>query len=373
MRPNLPSLSRRLLTRSTLIWMCMLTCFTTVAVAAEKKEEAEYVPTLLELREPAIRLLQIATRDEDEFLRANAIEAMQSAPDRVLPIAQLGLDDEHPVVRFTALVTIGKLRLRELGPAAMRLLDDPDPSVRAAAMFAARNCGEEVDISEMSEMLASPNPSVRSNVVMLLGMMGDPSALPMIEAQAKVPMLNQRVDNLRLTLVRVQIAEAQVRLGDAEALSPLRAAAYSQYDEVRVLAVTMLGRLRDVSAETSLMAMVEREDQPVELRLAAAVSVSEFGGRAAIRILLDKADFVLLACGSDNPVLRSQAVITAGALDSARQRIYRELLPSDPPNIWRLFEDNSMVAAMGRLMEDPHPQVRVSAAAAVIRTLHAQP
>ncbi len=372
MRPNLPSLSRRLLTRSTLIAMCMLACFTTVAGAAES-DQADHVPTLSEMREDAIRLVQIATRDKDPFLRANAIEAMQSVPDRALPIAQLGLDDEYPVVRFTALVTIGKMRLRELGPAAARLLDDPDDSVRAAAMFAARRCGQEADISEMAELLASPNPSVRGNVVMLLGMMGDTSALPMIESQAKVPMLNLRVDNLRLTLVRVQIAEAQVLLGDAEALSPLRAAAYSQYDEVRVLAVTMLGRLRDASAETALMAMVERRDQPVELKLSAAEAVSHFGGRAAVKILLDKSDFVLEACGSDNPVLRSQAVITAGAMDSARQRIYRELLPSDPPNIWRLFENNDMVAVMGRLMEDPHPQVRLSAAAAVLRALHDRP
>ena len=240
------------------------------AVHAGDSTETDTTPTLGDLREDAIRILQVAARDPDPFLRANAIEAMQNVPDRALPLAQIGLDDEHPVVRFTSLVTIGKMRLRELGPAAVRALDDPDPSVRAAAMYAARRCGQEVDISEMAQMLASPNPSVRSNVVMLLGLMGDRSALPMIDAQAKVPMPSRRVDKLRRTIVRVQVAEAQVLLGDADAISPLRAAVFSEFDEVRVLAVTMLGRLRDASAETALMAIIERKDEPIELKLAAA-------------------------------------------------------------------------------------------------------
>ncbi len=347
---------------------CLLACAVSVSVAGTTPN-GDGTPTLLELREDAIRLLQVSARDADPFLRANAIEAMQSVPGRALPLAQIGLDDEHPVVRFTSLVTIGKMRLRELGTAAVRATHDPDPSVRAAAMYAARRCGQEVDISELAQMLAGPNPSVRSNVVMLLGLMGESSALPMIDAQAKVPMPNQRVNKLRRAIVRVQVAEAQVLLGDADAISPLRAAAFSEFDEVRVLAVTMLGRLRDASAETALMAIVERKDQPIELKLAAAEAVSHIGGRAAIKELLQQSSMVRQSCSSDNPVLRAQAVITAGALESARARVYRELLPSDPPYIWRLFEDTSLTADMGKLMQDPHPQVRLSAAAAVLRAL----
>ncbi len=345
--------------------LCLLAC--TPSLNAAGSDESDAPPTLRDLREDAIRVLQIAARDQDPFLRANAIEAMQSVPDRALPMAQIGLEDEHPVVRFTSLVTIGKMRLRELGPASLRAVHDPDPSVRAAAMYAARRCGQEVDISEMAQMLASPNPSIRSNVVMLLGLMGEPSALPMIDAQAKIPMPNQRVDKLRRSLVRVQVAEAQVLLGDPDAISPLRAAAFSEFDEVRVLAVTMLGRLRDASAETALMAIIERKDQPIELKLAAGEAVSHIGGRAAIKDLLQQSNVVIQSCGSDNPVLRAQAVITAGAMESARARIYRELLPSDPPYIWRLFEDTSLVATMTQLMQDPHLQVRMSAAAAVLR------
>lgn len=325
---------------------------------------------LVDLRDPAIAQVQASARGDDPFLRANAIEAMQSVPGRALPLAQLGLEDEHPAVRFTALVTIGKMRLREMGPAAVRKLDDPDPSVRAAAMFAARRCGQaDVDISEMAKMLVSPDPSLRSNVVMLLGMMGDVSALPMIEAQAKVPMSSRRVNDLRQAIVRVQIAEAQILLGDDEAVSPLRAAVFSRYGEVRVLAVTMLGRLRDQSMEAALMGIVQRDNQPIELRLAAAEALSHIGGRATIKQVLDQAGFVIQICGSNNPVLRAQGVITAGALESARARVYRLLMPSDPPSIWRLFEDMRFVDAMARLLDDPHPQVRLSAASAVLRTL----
>ncbi len=345
--------------------LLVLTCAALPCLGADKDSPL----SLDDLREKAVAQVQTAARGDDPFLRANAIEAMQSMPERALPFAQLGLEDEHPAVRFTALVTIGKMRLRELGPAAGRMLDDPDDSVRAAAMFAARRCGEDVDISEMSTMLASFDPSLRSNVVMLLGMMGDQSALPMIQAHAKIPMPSHRVDELRQTIVRVQFAEAQVLLGDWDAVSPLRAAVFSQYGEVRVLAVTMLGRLRDTSIGAALVGIVRREDQPIELQLAAAEALSHIGKRATIKELLEGSGFVIQACGSDSPVLRAQAVITAGALERARGRVYRQLMPSDPPAIWRLFEDTRYIQALSRLLEDPHPQVRLSAAAAVLRAL----
>lgn len=358
--------------RLSLLMLCLLVCglasCSTQAIA-DARNDTDAPVTLIELRDDAIDLVQAASREEDPFLRANAIEAMQSVPERAQPMAQLGLDDDQAVVRFTALVTIGKMQLRDLGPAAKRLMDDPNASVRAAAMFAAKRCGMDVDISEMAELMASPDPSVRSNVVMLLGMMDDPSALPMIQAQSRVPMPNQRVDKLRRALVRVQVAEAEVRLGEQDALSPLRAAAYSEFDEVRVLAVTMLGRLRDASAETGLMAMVEQKDKPIELRLAAAAAVSQIGGRATVKRLMEDTGYVVEACGSDNPVLRGQAVMTAGSLDTARRRIYKQLLPSDPPKIWRLFESRDMVDLMARLMADADPQVKLSAAAAVLRDI----
>jgi len=352
-----------------MLWIgLVLMAFTAVAPASDF-DEAQGPNTLFELREDAIRQVRDSAKERDPFLRANAIEAMQSLPDRALPLAQLGLEDGHPAVRFTALVTIGKMRLRELGPASLRLLDDPDDSVRAAAMFAAKRCGQDVDISEMAQMLASPNPSLRSNVVMLLGMLGDPSALPMIESLAKVPMPSQRVDELRQTIVRVQVAEAQVLLGDQDAVSPLRAAVFSRYGEVRVLAVTMLGRLRDASIEAALMGMIERKDQPIELKLAAAEALSHIGGRATIKTILEQSEFVTMAGGSDNPVLRSQAAITAGALEIARTRVYGELMPSDPPQVWRLFEDRGHLRLLATLLQDPHPQVRLAAAASVLRAL----
>ena len=97
----------------------------TPGIAANESGADKPVPSLLELRESAIRIIQAAARDEDPFLRANAIEAMQSVPSRALPLAQIGLDDEHPVVRFTSLVTIGKMRLLELGRCVPRKTRTP--------------------------------------------------------------------------------------------------------------------------------------------------------------------------------------------------------------------------------------------------------
>ncbi len=103
-------------------------------------------PTVDELmREAEPRALQVildATNSEEAELRANAVEAAQAMPGRALPIAQIALEDPNAAVRFTALVTIGKLGLEPLGDASLRMTRDSQPFVRAAALYAAKRCGK---------------------------------------------------------------------------------------------------------------------------------------------------------------------------------------------------------------------------------------
>ncbi len=230
---------------------------------------------LLANRERAIQQILTSARGQDPFLRADAIEAAQSLPDRVVPMLQLGLDDAQPAVRFTALVTIGKLHLSTMAPAAQRLLSDKSDSVRAGAIFALRACGKKVDATPLAVMLTEQDLGVRSNVAMLLGLLGDPSAVPMLKDMATVPVL--KASQGAEAVERIQIAEAMVKLGDPEALGVVRASCYSPFDEVRVLAVQIIGRTGDHRMERGLAAMLDRP--PIELQLAAAEGACQAGAR----------------------------------------------------------------------------------------------
>jgi HEAT repeat protein len=232
----------------------------------------------------AIDEVLAAARGDSAELRMNAIEAIQPVPDRALPLAELGLADDNPAVRFAALSTVGKLQLDSLAPRARELAqnEDQDPSVRAAAMFAAHQCGLDIDISPLAGLLKSEDPTVRGNVAMLLREMGNPSAIPMLEevAEDNLPKANPA----RETVVRVQVAEALVELGQEEALDPLRAAMYSSYMEARVLAVTVLGKLGDEKMVPALQEMLDHP--PIELQLAAAKALARLGHDRGPEVLM---------------------------------------------------------------------------------------
>ncbi|MEE9212150.1 MAG: HEAT repeat domain-containing protein [Phycisphaeraceae bacterium] len=289
---------------------------------------------LADARPRAIEQVLTSARSDDPFLRANAIEAAQSLPGRALPLVQLALDDEHPAVRFAALVTVGQLRFNAAVPAATRLRDDPVESVRAAALFALHQCGQQVDITPLAQALAGQSPSARGNAAMLLGMMDDPSAAPMLMELARVSM--PKVASVQEAIVRIQVAEAVLKLTEDEvALSALRAGAFSQFDEVRVLAVLALGKIGDRRMKPAIARMLE--DPPIELQLAAAEYLARLGDFEGLSVALE-------ATGSTLFTVRAQAAMALA-----------------------LFGDVRASEALGRLLADPDEHVRVAAAAAVLR------
>lgn len=291
--------------------------------------------------EVALDEIERAAHGDDAALRANAIEAMQPVPSAAAELAERGLDDPNPAVRFSALVTVGELELVELSEAALMLRDDPQPSVRAAALYAGRACGRDVDLTPLANMLAARDPSVRSNAAMLLGLLGDGSAAPMLKELAHAPM--PRVSAVRQALVRIQIAEALVELGEDGALDALRAGAYSHHDEVRVLAVQALGRTGDRQMEAALAQLVT-SDEPIELRLAAAEALARMGGvgEAGLTVMREGA-------GWDDPPVRAQAAFCLG----------------------HVVHPAALGPLLTLLAEDDSAQVRLSAAAAVLRA-HAE-
>ncbi len=301
-----------------------------VLAGADPKQQ---VPTHGHQR--AVHQVIESSRSRSGFLRANAIEAAHALPRRVVPLVQLGLKDRHPAVRFAAAVTIGKLRLQEMVPAVQPLMTDPSESVRAAALWALYLCDRSVDITPLAVMLTSSDPTTRSNVAMLLGQSNDVTAAALLKDLASSPM--PRASAVQEAIVRIQIAEAIVQLGDESALNALRAGAYSQFDEVRVLAVSMLGRFNDRRMAKAFAHMLLAP--PIELQIAAAESLAHLGRFDGQPVVID-------ACRSDIHTARAQAAMALARFDSEQAT----------QMLWQLLDDHQ-------------EQVRLSAAAAILQTV----
>lgn len=266
-----------------------------------------------ELRAQAVNEVVAAARSNSGLLRTHAAEAAQFLGTRAAPVLQLALEDDLTPVRFAALATIGRARIASLASEGHRFLGHPDGSVRAAAIFALHENGLPVDLSPLSALLASDDPAVRGNTVMLIGWMGDKSAVPMLRDMVKTA--TGRANPTRDAIVRLQFAEAMAQLGDEEAMVPVRANAYSKMGEVRVLALTIMGEIGDYKMQPAVAAMLN-EKEPVELRLAAATALARMED-------MDGQLTLLKGAAHADPLVRAQAASGLGYLstEAARQAL----------------------------------------------------
>ncbi|MFN3166293.1 MAG: HEAT repeat domain-containing protein [Phycisphaeraceae bacterium] len=336
-------------------------------------DEARFL--LLQSKPKAYAVVESTAGHDSARIRMAGLEAAQHAPDAALDLARAGIVDENPAVRFAALVTIGKLELGRLADAALDLTRDDNPSVRAAAIFAAKRCGRDVDLSPLGAMLASPSPTTRANAAMLIGQLGDAQAFDMLRDMAGRPM--PRVSTAERAWVRLQFAEAMIRLNpdDLEVLSTIRAAMFSTHDDVRVLAMQVLGDIGDRAVVDGLAAVIKR-DNPVQAKIAAAQAMAQLGDRRGVKTLIDASSY-------DRETLAKelQAYLRKADDDnSAEARALQEVL-ADPAQLDRIAAEVRAQAARGltwvrtaasaqrlaELLDDPDTIVRVASAAAVLR------
>ncbi len=333
--------------------IALITLVAIVAIAPGQEGPAPSTPAptpltpeqlLAQARERAIEQVLLSADSEDPFLRANAIETAQLLRDRVQPLVQLALEDESPVVRFTALMTVGQLKLTDMLASVQPQTRDDNASVRMAALFALHKCGQEVDLSPIAPMVISQDPPTRRNAIMILGMLGDPSAIPMIKEGVRRPL--QKEHPAHHAIARVLAAEAIAKLAanekgerfrelEAEALHALRAGLWSTEDEVRVMSLLILGRLNDRSQRPAIELFLQ--DPPIELQLAAADYLARTGTPGGV-------DLVINASRHSLPAARAQAATTLGLIHQPRAT-------------------TTLVA----MLDDSQEMVRLAAAAAILR------
>jgi len=312
------------------------------APAVEPVSAAEVVE-LAALRERALAEIETAAVDEWAMHRANALEALEQVPRRAVPWVRRGLQDRNPGVRSVAAMVAGRTGMAELDAELRSREDDPDPRVELSVLFALLSIGEKVDRSPIAAALFNPDdPLLRSYAAFILGELGDASALPMLRQAVNAPM--PRADAGEVSVMRQQIAEAMVKLGDTGPLQGLRAALYpsrAEDLEQTALAVQIIGTVEDRGSIGQLIYLSATRDGerflPPEVRLGIAQALGRMG-RVEGAFLADE------YAGHPEAAVREQAAHVYGwTLD-----------PSDP---------GRLVA----MLDDPAMRVRLAAAAGVVR------
>ncbi len=306
------------------------------------------------LRERSLELLTREALSESAMLRANSIEALHPVPTRAEAAARAGLTDSNIGVRYVATMTVGKLKLSGMTPAVRPLLQDPEPLIRAAAIYALARNGEKVDQTPLGQLLMDSNPRVRSNTAYLLGELGNPSAIPMLKEAARMRAMG---DSTQVRLFNLQVAEALIKLGELDSANSLEAALYPKLAEdfeAAVLSAQIIGEVKNRRAIWQLVNLIETQATgasggeltgkvaylyPKELRLAAATALAKMGEIDGVFV----ADELV---GHPDPVIRSQVAFLYAATG---QRAYlRRLEP---------------------MLSDDSPLVRVAAAAGILKLI----
>ena len=294
-------------------------------------------------RQEAISILRAASRSEWPQFRANALEALTSDVQLLRGEIVTGLLDENRGVRFVALMALYKAQLWELAPLVKPLLDDSSDSVRAAALLVLHASGASIDPTPLAAMATSGDPEIRANAYVVLGLMGNKSAVGLIRESLGDSLGLVAQDRIRI--VDLQAAAALVRLGDAQEIEPLRAALFApvEQSELTALAIQALIQLQDKGSTGMLVRLVEAsgdQQRPPEIRLFAASALARLGMREPAPLLRLASEYLAF----DDPLVRAQVAILLG--DVADPTALREL---------------------SSMMRDPSPIVQLAAAGGVLK------
>lgn len=225
-------------------------------IKAEPRDEA--------LAALATKELLAAAKSENPLLRAHALEGIKLADlHQGYPAILGGLDDPAALVRFSACMAAGELRLPQARQGAKRLLDDPYETVRLAAIYLLHRLGDNQYSHTLERTAVSPDMQIRANTAMVLGMLGEPSARKILTVMLRDIS----------PAVRLQAAEAMWRLRDGDALEYLITATISRYPDDQMIACLALAGPRDQGVIEHLRGMLVTPYTEVNLVAARALGM----------------------------------------------------------------------------------------------------
>ena len=248
------------------------------------------------------------------MLRAHAIEGIKDGMgvEGAATIVK-GMTDNDRIVRFAAAVAAGELRLAQAQDALLVLSDDADPSVRVGAKFALHRIGDKRQSHDLEQSAKDPNPRTRGDTAMVLGLLGEPSAVRIL-----TPMMFDPSQ-----AIRMQAAESMWRLGNERGLEALVSMTLSKYPDDRMIAVLALAGPRDPRALGHIYGQLTSDW--IEVSLVAARAAGMLGSEEGYGVALNGAK-------STDARQRMLAALAMGAIgrSDSQQPLTLLLRDSDP-------------------------------------------
>ena len=278
------------------------------------------------LKERALEALKRGVRYEQPVVRAQAIESLQEeAPAAALAWIRTG--DQSSGERLT------------------KLLEDPDDSVKAAAIFALHRLGHTTHTARLAWFLRDhPDAAVRRNAALILGRLGEPGAIPLLAG----------VVGCRDDALHAQALEALVLLGNKEAVQQMTFVANSGDGPQEVFALNALAMTGDHGL-TKTFEYRLAEGTYLETRLAAARGLGELGSSAGLEVALEGIRFDKPRSGLENDPAENQLMRTRQLAATALGAI------GDPAGLVPLAE---------RLEDNSDSRVQIAAARAILRIIN---
>ncbi len=193
----------------------------TLAGCAKQQEAPE--PLSSPTFDKALIILQTQAHSGDPTVRANCIEALQVSHDpRAMEVIEQGLHDDEWDVRFAAAMAAGVRKADALRPVLNTMVErDASGSVRAGCIYALHRMGDDQHVGDLAALLQRPDLSSRANAALVLGMLGNATAIPLLQ-------MNTENQDIR---VRFEITAAMARLGDDPSQQVIVSWAISKYGE----------------------------------------------------------------------------------------------------------------------------------------------
>ncbi|MCK4850077.1 MAG: HEAT repeat domain-containing protein [Phycisphaerae bacterium] len=311
-------------------------------------------PEALETR--ALERLEQSLNAEDIFVRMKTIEScaklgLPNAPKICIRAISSGV----PSLEFAGAMGLIEMPRRDAEPALKKLLSSSDASVRLAAIGALHRLGRTQHSAELIAALESPSPKTRGDALMILGRVGDESAMPAIRRVLETDEVER---------VQWQAGEALVLLGDEIILPQLQLWENSRNWQLRIFAMELMCQVRDKDLFVAdLLAALGDRNQLVQLQAARSL------GRLGQQDGFQQAMKYLHPTAPDQRAVAREMGLAMGERQVAQRIVQIRSLAA-----LALGEIGNWdaAAALAQAVDDRDPQVALAAAHASLRLLQKQ-
>ncbi len=280
------------------------------------------------LRAAAVQELAALRQAPDPGIRAHALEAEREVlgAERASDYIE-ALGDPEPIVRFSAAMAVGDLKLAAARPILLSRAEDKDARVRIAIRFALHRIGMTAYSHDLEHTAHDTDPGVRGSTAMVLGRLGEKSAVAILRTMRLDPN----------PAVRQQAGEGLLRLGDEQGQEDMIGLIASQYPDDQMFGILALASANDNRVREHVRVGLVSDYQ--EVKLVAARAYAMLGGSNS------DLGFVVALEGAkgDNPRQKILAAVALGAIGRTDAQPF-----------------------LAPLLKDPDPDVRVAAAQGIL-------